>query len=295
VELQKDLRQSIELLRFVCAFAIVWFHMHAPGERLAYSGLALFLILTSFLAVGSLDRGGERRFWHGRARRIALPWIVWSLFYAQVNMLRAEDPLSVLRLEHPLSLLIGPSIHLWFLPFALLASLVVARIPRDARDPAAIARLAAGMGLASVAALCVHSFVALPDPLSQWAFAVPPVCYGLLSAEAKKNRSEPALALFLLGVTAASLVAGASDGLLQLLIAAALFEAFWRIEADGRGLRAMGRAAFGIYMVHPFFILVYHKLFAGDGRTAAAVVLVFALSALSSSAMLRTPFVSALV
>jgi hypothetical protein len=60
-------------------------------------------------------------------------------------------------------------------------------------------------------------------------------------------------------------------------------------------LPGVGRIPFGICMVHPFFVLVYHKLFAGDGLTVAAGLRVFALSCLTTVAMLRMPVPKAAV
>ena len=65
-------RRSVDLARFVAAFGIVWDHARAPYADIGYTALALFLVLTSFLAVGSFERSDGKRFWLSRAQRIAL-------------------------------------------------------------------------------------------------------------------------------------------------------------------------------------------------------------------------------
>ena len=67
--------RALDLARFVAAFGIVWDHARAPYADVGYTALALFLILASFLGMGSYERSGGPGFWAARAQRIALPWL----------------------------------------------------------------------------------------------------------------------------------------------------------------------------------------------------------------------------
>lgn len=62
-------RRSIDLLRFVACFGIVWDHARAPFADIGYLALAIFLLLTSFLAVGSFERSKGGAFLLSRAAR----------------------------------------------------------------------------------------------------------------------------------------------------------------------------------------------------------------------------------
>ena len=125
-------RRSVDLARIVAAFGIVWDHARAPFADEGYLALALFLVLTSFLAVGSFERSDGKRFWWSRVQRIALPWLFWCLVFRLVLEVttRGAQPL----LSDPGSLLIGPFIHLWFLPFVMLALPVIPLISRAISD-----------------------------------------------------------------------------------------------------------------------------------------------------------------
>ena len=59
-------RRGLDLGRITVAFFIVWDHAHAPGWQIGYLALALFLFLTSFLAVQSYERRPGPDFWRKR-------------------------------------------------------------------------------------------------------------------------------------------------------------------------------------------------------------------------------------
>ena len=61
---------------------------------------------------------GAESFRAKRARRIAIPWLFWCLVYRVIFEIVSDDPFVVL--TDPMTLFIGPSIHLWFLPFVML-------------------------------------------------------------------------------------------------------------------------------------------------------------------------------
>ena len=66
-----------------------------------------------------------------RARRLLMPWLVWSVVYGGVKLAEAlveGQPLG--SAFAPWMLLTGPAIHLWFLPFAFAASLVLPGLMR---------------------------------------------------------------------------------------------------------------------------------------------------------------------
>ncbi|MRW86250.1 acyltransferase family protein [Pseudoduganella sp. FT26W] len=106
-------RQEIELLRVLSAFGIVWYHTATIGRDVAYSGLIAFLIISMYFAAQS---GSPPKSVARRARVLLVPWLVWCVFYGLLNLTLHKPFLS---LEHGwiAGLLVGTSIHLWYLPF----------------------------------------------------------------------------------------------------------------------------------------------------------------------------------
>ncbi|EEW26715.1 acyltransferase 3 [Rhodobacter ferrooxidans] len=283
-------RASIDLARFGAAFGVVWAHAFvSPQDWVGHLALALFLILTAFLAIGSMQRAGGRFSWVKRAQRIALPWLFWSLMYRLLDMAISDDPARFVPLRDPWSLLIGSTIHLWFLPFVMLASALVPLIGNRVAGPRDL-WLASGVLVAvSLPILWLHGAVAMPGPLPQWAFALPAFAYGILAAFGHR------FGLVWLPLAAMALISGLTYAwagqlwALQLGFAALLFEAAWRLDLRARWLPALGQAAFGIYLLHPFFMLVCYKIFGPQVSPALAALVCFALSWAATVLLLRLP------
>jgi peptidoglycan/LPS O-acetylase OafA/YrhL len=288
---ETDRRPAIDLMRFLSAFGIVWAHMLAPGAQFGYVALALFVILSAHLAVRSSRRRGPG-YWRGRVRRILGLWLVWSALYLALDALRLHDATRLVHAKDPASLLIGPAIHLWFLPFLCLATGLAAVMARLLDSPARL-RLAAVAAVPLLwLALLVHDRGLVGEPFVQWAFAATPLAYGLLSAAAAPL-GMPALPLAM--VAAATLPMALLRGSFVapfLMSAALLFEAFWRARLAVPLWRLLGSLSLGIYLLHPFFMLVWYH-FAGPGvPVALGACAVFLASALATAALRSTPLIA---
>ncbi|WP_417806596.1 acyltransferase family protein [Thioclava sp.] len=151
----------MDYIRLLAAFAIVWFHSNAPGHQLAYLGLPFFLVLLGLPSRASLKV---------KARRLLRPFVVWSLIYSGAKMvqalLRHEPPLGWLE---PWMLMTGTSLHLWFLPFAFVVSLLYLR-----DHPKWLLGL---MPVVGALAMIVFAKVLSP-PFAQWAFGIVPLTLG---------------------------------------------------------------------------------------------------------------------
>lgn len=117
---------SIEWLRFLAAFGIVWFHTeNAQWRSVGYAGLPIFLLVFGFLIVVHYDEIGLSEFVKRRALRLLVPWAFWSVIYIAARYIKAvfidKDTPDLFSLN---TLLIGGSLHLWFLPFSFLLALV---------------------------------------------------------------------------------------------------------------------------------------------------------------------------
>lgn len=280
-------RQGIDLARFIAAFGICVAHAYSSeNDWDGHVSLALFTILTAFLAMQSMQRSG--RYAVGvRLQRLLLPWLVWSAFYKLVlwKVSHGQEPL--LTISDPWSLLAGASLHLWFLPFVGVAMFLVQPLGRLITTPARLAMGLAGLVAVSLPMYMAHQIVGLPAPLPQWLFAFPVYALGLMMALAHGLGRWWWPVLAAAGLTGAAALATGGLALSYTILAAALaFELFWRLPVQSPVLPKLGQTAFGIYLLHPFFLLVVYKFLGGGVNQMLAAVLIF-LGSWGSTVLLR--------
>lgn len=258
-------RQGIDLARFLAAFGVVLAHAEAsPTDWVGHVALALFALLTAYLAVRSAERAGGHYAYVPRAKRLLLPWVAWSLFYWLVEAAITDGPDKFRPLIDPWSLLYGGYIHLWFLPFIGLAMGLVGPSVTYVTSPARLMGAAGLLVGLSAPLFWAHEALALPEPLPQWAFTLPCYALGLLLAKAHgMERTEIAL---MTGVALAILaiwMGQAAPWTFAVLAGLVGFELFWRLPLRGRWALPLGQVAFGIYLIHPFLMLVLYKFIPG--------------------------------
>ena len=290
-------KRSLDLARFVAAFGIVWDHARAPYADVGYTALALFLILASFLAMGSYERNGGPGFWATRAKRIAVPWLFWCAAYRIVYEVVSDQPFALL--SEPFTLLIGPSIHLWFLPFDMLALLLIPVLSKWLRTPQDLMFACLGLILVALPMGWLHAqigiagwFVSLgnaPQPLPQWYYSLPIFLYGALAAAGHRMGCIWMPLLTATVISGALLVAAPEFASIQIILAALVFEALWRITITGQWPTKLASFAFGIYLMHPAFMLVAFKLFGPDVDRTAAALFTFFGAWLGTAIFLRIP------
>lgn len=257
-------RQGIDLARFIAAFGVVVAHAEAsPRDWVGHLALAMFAILTAFLAVGSAERAGGSYAYLPRARRLILPWLVWSVFYWAVEAVVSDGPDRFRPLTDPWSLLYGGYIHLWFLPFIGLAMVLVSPVVAHVTSPRRLMLAAAFMVALSAPLFWAHEALHLPEPLPQWAFTLPCYVLGLLLAKSH-GMGRPGVTLIAgLGLSGMAVWMGqGAPWTFTILAGLVAFELAWRLPVHGRWALHLGQVAFGIYLIHPFLMLVVYK-FAG--------------------------------
>lgn len=252
-----------------------------------YVALALFVILAAFLAAQSaISRAGSSPAAR-RSLRFLMPWLVWCAAYLALEALRLGDPARLWTLTDPLWLLIGPVIHLWFLPFLILATPLVstmAAVLSDRRRLWLAVPPAAALGLA---ATWLHDRADLAPPFAQWAFAAVPLTFGVVSAASDRTGDRLAPVVFGLAATLPAALLWQSLVAPSLVAAGILFELVRRVRLDLPMAPALGRLAFGVYLMHPAFMLVWFRLAWADAPRAMGAVAVFAASALAALGLRR--------
>ncbi len=287
---------ALDLGRFLAAFGIVWAHAGAPGAQAGYTALGLFLVMTGYLAVGSYQRAPGPGFWAARARRILVPWLIWCVIFRVLHDVVGHNPFRLL--SEPFSLLIGPAIHLWFLPAAMLALLFVPGLARDIVSRAALIRATAGLVVLSALLVAVQTGAGpldghlLPEPFPQWSFSLPIYLWGVLHALALRLGAGR---LTLAGAVLASAASWAVvPGLasVQMILSALAFEALRRLPLHGssaRGALWLGSHAFGIYLMHPFFTLLAYKFLGPDLPKALLALVSFGGAFFATAVLLQLP------
>jgi peptidoglycan/LPS O-acetylase OafA/YrhL len=300
---QGDRVDGLDLLRLVAVGGIVWFHLHAPGYRIAYSGLPVLLVISIALSMARAARQPFSVFASRRAGRLLVPWLFWSAVYGAVLVAQAfwhREPLSSL-FQLPM-LIMGTSLHLWYLPFAFLASLAAALAWHalaglSPRAVAAIGALSGGCLL-----LAASSSLAIPPPLGQWVFGSAAISFGLaigsigcgVASERSTQRGD--LLAIAAAVVVFALIAGRlgpSDQALPYgigvpLVCAALL---WKPRLP-RSVLALTPLAMGIYVLHPLVSSQFLGRIPSHYPTSSATraVLVAIASALLTLALRQSSF-----
>lgn len=280
-------RRGLDLGRIVAAFFIVWDHAHAPGWQIGYLALALFLFLTAFLAVQSYDRRPGPGFWQKRAVRLLMPWLFWCAFYRVVYEVISDEPFRLL--SDPLTLITGSYFHLWFLPFTAIWLVSVPMMSRHITNRRRLALVLAVFVAASVPMGLVHAHQAFNTPVVQWAYSLPLFLLGGLHAVALRLNAgwmTWAAAALLSAILVALYPAFWAA---QAVLALAAFTALWHLPIRGSWPTTAAGYAFGVYLLHPFFMLVAFKLLGTDMNPITGALFTFVAAVAATEVIHRTP------
>lgn len=281
-------RRGLDIGRITAAFFIVWDHAHAPGWQIGYLALALFLFLTSFLAVQSYERRPGPGFWRKRAVRLLMPWLFWCAFYRVIYEILSDAPFQWL--SDPYSLITGPYFHLWFLPFTAVWLVLIPPMSRLIQSQTALAAAMILLVAVSVPLGTVHAGMAFELPVVQWAFSLPLFLLGGFHAIALRLGAGW---MSWVAATAISAVLVALYGEFwgaQALLALIVFEVLWRLPIKATWPTFAAGYAFGVYLLHPFFMLVAYKVFGVEVNPIPAALFTFACTLVATEIIHRTPF-----
>jgi hypothetical protein len=272
---------SVELLRIAAAFGVVWYHAQVPGHDLAYSGLIVFVLLTFAFACGPNLRRPVAV--PDLARRLLLPWGTWWLVFGLINGLRGRPVIDTAN-GWIAGILAGPSIHLWYLPFAF-ATVVAVGVLKPVLSPRVLAFSAASVATALLIAMPIWRPESLDcgAPVAQYLHALPPVALGALLGLQRYGRFERvclavAIAALLLVPALGFPDVGVPYLVGTALVAVALAASSLQLFAPGLDLRPVSGAMLGVYLVHPLALKAVKPLL--QHAPPLGVVAAFALSTL---------------
>lgn len=249
---------TYDYARLIAAFGIVLFHAKAPGAAIGYAALPFFLMLLIMMALPAAQRDPPLPYARARIRRLMRPWLIWSGVYGGLKLAEVALTNATFASEFaPYMLVTGPAIHLWFLPFALVASLVIYPLARQAKT---WPRLRVSMALV-VLGLALHGAgqnAQLEAPLAQWVYVTPAVFLGLALALVSQQR-EAQLALTA-GFIVTAWALGWTMGLMQLGLACAALIACGLIHLPrSRASDIAAASAMGVYLAHPLMIALLER------------------------------------
>lgn len=257
---------SIEYARFLGALGIVWFHMKMPGGTTALAALQLFVLIQVYF--------GAERALPQQARRILIPWVLWSVIYAVCKIIQAWLQGNSLSDEfESWMLLTGPSIHLWYLPFSFLCVTFAWAMLRAL--PWTLIYLASL--LIAAGSLLLANSMFLEIPFAQWCAVIAAATVGLLLKGPVSSRI--VMAAFMISLAFAVYVLGWTSGAWQTLVATGVFFIVTEIELSSTPVsKRLSEISFGIYLIHPAIYSVL-LLFPVSG-TLFGYALVVCISAL---------------
>ena len=257
-------RQDFEILRIFAAFGIVLLHSGSDRTGIGYSGLVVFLALsTMFSASRPPKEGSLRRILLKRGSRLLVPWAFWMVAYGIRNHFVDRN---ILETDRGIvnGILAGTQIHLWFLPYIFFASVALDLLtPRIRRR-----NLAWSAGVAATAMLATAAWwrawaADFGYPTVQYAHGLAGLFAGVfLAGSAELER--PSRWLLLGGIVGAAGLAtwkgieGVGIPYLVGFCLVALLALFpWKF-ADRWNVRTVSDCMFGVYLVHIFFDRLYN-------------------------------------
>ena len=247
-------RADIEILRILSAFGIVYFHAADLHFRdIAYSGLIIFTIISVYLVDANKKYNVTERI-----SRLLLPYIFWAVLYGVLYYL-ANGRVFKLNYNFVQYLICSPSIHLWYLPFILMVTLIINKIK---------IRVGSVSWFLSLIMLISSPFwrsLLVPPPLAQYLHALPAVFVGLFYRDfytIKKNIRIIQLVTIFFAIIYIVVINVSGVGVTYLvgitLSSVILIDKC--PDFSSRIIFLASSSTFGIYLVHPLFLYLSHML-----------------------------------
>lgn len=276
----RDHNASYDYARLAAVVGIIWFHAHAPGALIGYSGLAFFLLLLVHLAQPQAAQARDRahrapaflRHAAARGQRLLLPWLIASVAYGALKLIDVARGAPFAEEFQPSMWLTGPALHLWFLPFAYAVCLAVWPLGRvmhhlGQRHAMSLAFVFAGVALVALGLVQVGDAAV---PLAQWGYALPVVLFGV--AMTLTRTAVPNMLGLLTFFVCGALAANWTSGLPEIALAGLVLILCRAVPLPGTLLSAMAaRWALALYLIHPAVLAVLLRAGFAEGTVTLAL------------------------
>jgi peptidoglycan/LPS O-acetylase OafA/YrhL len=256
---------GLDYCRLLAAFGIVLFHSGATGATIGYAGLSYFLLTLSLFGLQSASARHFGQFVADRAHRLLLPWLIWSGLYGVLKVAQILLTDADVASEFQWWMLItGPALHLWFLPFAFVTSLLLPTFANIWNSATHLVRTAFNILLLLGTLLMLKVATDLNHagpPFAQWAYATPAVLLGLfLGANWPIPHRRTMVTMACLLTLGTAMFFLQVEGSLQLTIAslAILFCLYVPLQA-GWAARICATTSLTVYLVHPLVMSVLKR------------------------------------
>jgi surface polysaccharide O-acyltransferase-like enzyme len=302
---------NIERLRILSAFGVASFHTHDWFPRsLGVAGFIILLLSFCAFVVNKPEPVGVAKVAKRKAQRLLKPWLFWSIIYGGLGLVKmVHENVSFSEVFSSTMLLTGTRIHLWFLPFAFVAALLLAYVHRrivGIRDSYTI------LTSIFIGALCVfgcsiiQSHLQPPTPLAQWVLGLPalPIGFaiGRIKILQKTGDRKKYFVFIILSVLVACVGCIMFDRFSQgvwlnysskfavryffslVILCAALH---WRGTLDPVSA-SLASLSYGIYLIHPLVLVPFYLFDIAIQHPLLLLFLVLSVSSLITFVLKKT-------
>ena len=248
------MKLEIEIFRLVSVFGIVWFHSGiSHGTEIAYSGLIFFIITSVYFAVKSQRQHTIL----DRAKRLLVPCFIWAIFYGAV-MIKMNGFLFYKDFGLLRSILMTPSIHLWYLPFMFFVLVTIDSV-RSVFNKAWFSYIIGISAIILISLSPLRREFEIVKPYGQYVHALPAVLIGIfLGTYNKSTIWKIILAGILISIITMTVRQEPGIGITYLtgIIPCYFLFRSWAITSKQSMILSASSATFGVYLIHVFVILV---------------------------------------
>ena len=255
--MSSDRNGSIEILRIASCLSVIYFHIvQLPHRHIAYSGLIIFVILLAYFNANQINTTKLQKV--ARLKKLTITWLAWFCTYETAKIVTygfdSQD-------YYTSYLLTGAWIGLWFLPFAIVSTLLLNSFKSRPERSTPGKILWPTLSIAALILVASFRNTINTPPWPQWVHAAPALFFGVSLSRLNKNElittgvalTTASIAIFLIFPTDKGL-------LIPYIISTPLILICITIKTKApKSLLNISQACLGVYLVHGAIIAIATK------------------------------------